>query len=309
MRDDTGPESYRREQRAATASWLRVGSATHAFVSYGTEDGDRQDGGVVVGYAYSPRVLAHDPPPSTVQIAGRAFTLGSANVAQAVLTAQAHELVERPVTRCSTSAVRGGTVARVLAGMDDRPAVGAPVGVDEPAQRRAHRDVRRASTPSGRCASIDDAIVRRVARSGGSNDGTVPALRAMFNDAARAARRACSSTATRSPGSGSRSKGRKRRPAARPARSARMIAAADELTPPSFAAYLLRRRPRAAAARRARRAAAGGPRLHARRRDASTIERQWNVEDAQDHAAEARLGAHDRDGAPARERLLTLPRE
>jgi acetoin utilization deacetylase AcuC-like enzyme len=49
----------------------------------------------VIGYVYSPRVLAHDPPPATVQVAGRAFTLGSANVAQAVLTAQAHELVER----------------------------------------------------------------------------------------------------------------------------------------------------------------------------------------------------------------------
>jgi acetoin utilization deacetylase AcuC-like enzyme len=56
---------------------------------------DRQDGGVVLGYVYSPRVLAHDPPPATVWIAGREFTLGSANVAQAVLTAQAHELVER----------------------------------------------------------------------------------------------------------------------------------------------------------------------------------------------------------------------
>jgi acetoin utilization deacetylase AcuC-like enzyme len=49
----------------------------------------------VLGYAYSPRVLAHDPPPSTVQIGGRDFTLGSTNVAQAVLTAQAHDLVER----------------------------------------------------------------------------------------------------------------------------------------------------------------------------------------------------------------------
>ena len=49
----------------------------------------------MLGYAYSPRVLAHDPPPSTVQIGGRAFTLGSVNVAQAVLTAQAHDLVER----------------------------------------------------------------------------------------------------------------------------------------------------------------------------------------------------------------------
>ena len=56
---------------------------------------DRQDGGVVVGYAYAPGVLAHDPPPAAVQLAGRAFPLGSANVAQAVLTAQAHDLVER----------------------------------------------------------------------------------------------------------------------------------------------------------------------------------------------------------------------
>jgi acetoin utilization deacetylase AcuC-like enzyme len=49
----------------------------------------------VLGYGYSPRVLAHDPPPATVQVAGRAFTLGSANVAGAVLTAQAHDLIER----------------------------------------------------------------------------------------------------------------------------------------------------------------------------------------------------------------------
>jgi acetoin utilization deacetylase AcuC-like enzyme len=49
----------------------------------------------VLGYVYSPHVLAHDPPPATVQVAGRGFTLGSANVAQAALTAQAHELVER----------------------------------------------------------------------------------------------------------------------------------------------------------------------------------------------------------------------
>ena len=33
--------------------------------------------------------------PATVQVAGRGFTLGSANVAQAALTAQAHDLVER----------------------------------------------------------------------------------------------------------------------------------------------------------------------------------------------------------------------
>ncbi len=49
----------------------------------------------MLGYAYSPRVLAHDPPPSTVEVGGRPFPLGAANVAQALLTAQAHELVER----------------------------------------------------------------------------------------------------------------------------------------------------------------------------------------------------------------------
>jgi acetoin utilization deacetylase AcuC-like enzyme len=49
----------------------------------------------VLAYVYSPRVLAHDPPPPTVPVAGRGFTLGSANVAHAVLTAQAHDLVER----------------------------------------------------------------------------------------------------------------------------------------------------------------------------------------------------------------------
>ena len=46
----------------------------------------------------------------TVQIAGRAFTLGSVNVAQAVLTAQAHDLVER-------SALASG-----LARIEPRPA-------------------------------------------------------------------------------------------------------------------------------------------------------------------------------------------
>ena len=36
----------------------------------------RQDGGAMLGYAYSPRVLVHDPPPPTLEIAGREFTLG-----------------------------------------------------------------------------------------------------------------------------------------------------------------------------------------------------------------------------------------
>jgi acetoin utilization deacetylase AcuC-like enzyme len=49
----------------------------------------------VIGYAFSPRLLAHDPPPAALEVAGRPFVLGTADVAQAVLTAQAHELVER----------------------------------------------------------------------------------------------------------------------------------------------------------------------------------------------------------------------
>jgi len=49
----------------------------------------------VLGYAYSPLVLAHDPPPSHAVVGGRPFPLGSANVAQAILTAQAHDLVTR----------------------------------------------------------------------------------------------------------------------------------------------------------------------------------------------------------------------
>jgi acetoin utilization deacetylase AcuC-like enzyme len=49
----------------------------------------------VLGYVYSPRVLAHDPPPPTVE----GITLGTANVAAAFLTAQAHALVERSALR------------------------------------------------------------------------------------------------------------------------------------------------------------------------------------------------------------------
>jgi acetoin utilization deacetylase AcuC-like enzyme len=53
----------------------------------------------VLGYAYSPRLLAHDPPPTTVDVAGRPFALGTANVSDAALTAQAHELVTRSALR------------------------------------------------------------------------------------------------------------------------------------------------------------------------------------------------------------------
>ena len=49
----------------------------------------------MLGYAYSPEVLAHDPPAASLEVAGRPFALGTANVSDATLTAQAHELVRR----------------------------------------------------------------------------------------------------------------------------------------------------------------------------------------------------------------------
>jgi acetoin utilization deacetylase AcuC-like enzyme len=58
----------------------------------------------VLGYLFDARVLAHDPPPATLTVGGRPFTLGTADVAQALLTAQANELVER--SRLSASLER-----------------------------------------------------------------------------------------------------------------------------------------------------------------------------------------------------------
>jgi acetoin utilization deacetylase AcuC-like enzyme len=71
--------------------------------------------GAVLGYVYSPTVLAHDPPAATLQVAGRDFTLGSANVAQAVLTAQAHELVERSALALTRIAPVSAPVDALLA--------------------------------------------------------------------------------------------------------------------------------------------------------------------------------------------------
>jgi acetoin utilization deacetylase AcuC-like enzyme len=59
----------------------------------------------MLGYAYSPQTLAHDPPPPSLRIAGRGFPLGGANVAQALLTAQAHELIERSALSGSLSRI------------------------------------------------------------------------------------------------------------------------------------------------------------------------------------------------------------
>jgi integrase len=73
---------------------------------------------------------------------------------------------------------------------------------------------------------------------GGRNLGTVSSLRAMFNDARRIQAGQLIDT---NPFAGlglKRSKGRKHVQPPAPGEVARLIAAADELTPPSFAAYL-----------------------------------------------------------------------
>jgi integrase len=73
---------------------------------------------------------------------------------------------------------------------------------------------------------------------GGMNLGTVPMLRAMFNDARRPH---AGVLVDRNPFAGlglEQSKGRKHIQPPAPGEVARLIAAADELTPPSFAAYL-----------------------------------------------------------------------
>jgi integrase len=85
--------------------------------------------------------------------------------------------------------------------------------------------------------AVDDAIVREFRRAG-RNDGQIPALRAMFNDAARAD---AGRLVERNPFAGLRlrqSRGRRDVQPPAEAEAARMVALADELTPPSFAGYL-----------------------------------------------------------------------
>lgn len=85
--------------------------------------------------------------------------------------------------------------------------------------------------------AVDDDVVREWRRSG-ANDGRIPALRAMFNDAARAD---AGRLVQRNPFAGLRlpqSRGRRDVQPPAQADAARLIALADGLTPPSFAAYL-----------------------------------------------------------------------
>ena len=84
--------------------------------------------------------------------------------------------------------------------------------------------------------AIDDEIVREWRRAG--NDGTIPALRAFFNDAKRPD---AGRLVNVNPFAGLRLKqGRGRKDVQPPAQAdiAHFIALADELTPPTFAAYL-----------------------------------------------------------------------
>lgn len=85
--------------------------------------------------------------------------------------------------------------------------------------------------------SIGDDVVASWLR-GGRNRGTVPALRAMFNDAASAA---AGRLTDRNPWANLGLRGSRGRRDTQPpsqAAIARLLTAADELTPPSFAAYL-----------------------------------------------------------------------
>ena len=155
--------------------------------------------------------------------------------------------------------------------------------------------------------AIDDDIVREYRRAG-NNDGTIPALRAMCNDAMRAD---AGRLIDRNPFAGLRlpqSRGRRNVQPPAESEAAHMIALADELTPPSFAAYL----------DVAIHEGARPGELDALRWDdldltpgAETIriERQWNVRVRKltppKHGVVRTVAMTPR----ARERLLALPRE
>jgi len=156
-----------------------------------------------------------------------------------------------------------------------------------------------------RPATIDAAIVAAWLK-GGINVGTVDALRTMFNDARKPQ---AGMLVDRNPFAGlglHRSKGRKDAQPPDQATVARMIAAADQLTPPSFAAYLLT----------ACWSAARPGELDALRwtdldfmAEAIRIERQWNVKTrkltAPKHGSRRSIAMTE----PVRKRLLELPRE
>ena len=153
--------------------------------------------------------------------------------------------------------------------------------------------------------SIDPIVVAEWLK-GGRNVGTVPALRAMFNDARRPQ---AGMLIDRNPfESLGLKRGRGRKDVQPPGQSqvADMIATADKLTPPSFAAYLLT----------ACWSAARPGELDALRwddvdftRETIRIDRQWNVKARKitppKHDSRRTIAMLD----PVRERLQALPRE
>ena len=129
--------------------------------------------------------------------------------------------------------------------------------------------------------AIDASVVAEWLK-GGRNLGTVNNLRAMFNDARRVQAGMLIDANPFANLGLKRSKGRKRIQPPAPGEVARLIGAADDLTPPSFAAYLFTACYSAMRPGEARRAAMGRSRFHAGRRgdpDRAPMERQG----AQDH--------------------------
>jgi integrase len=153
--------------------------------------------------------------------------------------------------------------------------------------------------------SVDHRIVAEFLKDG-RNQGNVPALRAMFNDARRPQ---AGMLIGANPFAGlglKRSKGRKDVQPPDQATVARMIDAADELTPPSFAAYLLT----------ACWSAARPGELDALKwtdldfmAETIAVERQWNAKTMK--VTEPKHGSRRTVAMtePVRERLLELPRE
>jgi integrase len=141
---------------------------------------------------------------------------------------------------------------------------------------------------------------------GGRNRGTVPALRAMFNDARRPQAGMLVTTNPFANLGLRTTRGRKDVQPPDQVATARMLAAADELTPPSFAAYL----------ETACFSAARPGELDALRwddvdldRETIRIERQWNAK-----LGKLTLPKHDSRRTialtePVRRRLQVLPRE
>jgi integrase len=155
--------------------------------------------------------------------------------------------------------------------------------------------------------AVDDAIVREYRRAG-RKDGTVPALRAMFNDAARAD---AGRLVAVNPFANLRlpqSRGRRDVQPPSEAEAARMVALADQLCPPSFAGYL----------DVAVHEGARPGELDALRWDdldftpgaeSIHIERQWNVKTRKFTLPKHGVVRTVAMTPAARERLLRLPRE